>query len=114
MGLDPDLLADAYSTLKAGSEIGSEQKELSQTRSGQGGRHSKKNYLNKELIYEDEQAFIYQRGDTVKKTYYLRIFDQQSKKPYVKSLRQLIAQGQLLKQEPSTKRSKERLIVVSD
>ena len=86
MGLDPDLLADAYSTLKAGSEIGSEQKELSQTRSGQGGRHSKKNYLNKELIYEDEQAFIYQRGDTVKKTYYLRIFDQQSKKPYVKSL----------------------------
>ena len=86
MGLDPDLLADAYSTLKEGSEIGVQHKDQGQSRSGQGGRQTKKNYLNKELIYEDEFAFIYQRGDTVKKTYYLRIFDQKSKKPYVKSL----------------------------
>jgi len=86
MGLDPVLLADAYSTLKEGSEIAQEHKGTTQTKGGQGGRHTKKNYLNKELIYEDEFAFIYMRGDTVKKTYYLRIFDHQSKKPYVKSL----------------------------
>jgi integrase len=86
MGLDPELLADAYSTLKEGSEIAAGHKDQVQSKSGQAGRKSKKNYLNKELIYEDELAFIYQRGDTVKKTYYLRIFDQKSKKPYVKSL----------------------------
>ncbi len=83
MGLDPDLLKDAYETLKSGTEIGSKQFDAVQPPSG---RHTKKNFLNKELIYEDESAFLYQRGDTKAKTYYLRIFDQKSKKPYVKSL----------------------------
>ncbi len=86
MGLDPDLLADAYVTLKEGSEIGAEQKDLVDKKSASGGRHTKKNYLNKELIYEDEAAFLYQRGDTKTKTYYLRIFDHKSRKPFVKSL----------------------------
>ena len=63
MGLDPNLLADAYETLKEGSEIGSD----AVTKAGattSNGRHQKKNYLNKELIYDDETAFMYQRGDT--------------------------------------------------
>ncbi len=85
MGLDPTLLADAYETLKQGSEIGSDAVDQ---KSGKGtsGRHTKKNYLNKELIYEDESAFIYQRGDTKNQIFYLRIFDTKSRKPYVKSL----------------------------
>ena len=86
MGLDPDLLADAYSTLKAGSEIASDHPAVGQDRSAVKGTQTKKNYLNKELVYEDETAFLYQRGDTKTKTYYLRIFDQKSRKPYVKSL----------------------------
>ncbi len=43
-------------------------------------------YLNKELIYDDETAFIYQRNDTKNKYYYVRIWDSKSKKPYIKSL----------------------------
>ena len=86
MGLDPDLLVDAYSTLKAGSEIASDHHSFGRVKSGVKGTQTKKNYLNKELIYEDETAFLYQRGDTKTKTYYLRIFDQKSRKPFVKSL----------------------------
>ena len=40
-------------------------------------------YLNKELIYDDETAFIYQRNDTKNKYYYVRIWDSKSKKPYI-------------------------------
>jgi len=85
MGLDPTLLADAYETLRQGVEIGSDA-VAKQSSKGTNGRQEKKNYFNKELIYEDESAFIYQRGDTKSKIYYLRIFDHSSKKPYVKSL----------------------------
>ena len=87
MGLDPDLLADAYTTLQAGSEIAAEHPDAGvQSRTAVKGRQTKKNYLNKELVYEDETAFLYQRGDTKSNTYYLRIFDQKSRKPFVKSL----------------------------
>ena len=43
-------------------------------------------YLNKELIYDDETAYVYQRNDTKKKYYYFRFWDRKSKKPYIKSL----------------------------
>ena len=43
-------------------------------------------YQEKELVYDDEYAYIYRRGDTKKRIYYLRIYDNQSKQPYVKSL----------------------------
>ena len=86
MGLDPDLLVDAYSTLKEGSEIASDHHSVHNGKSGVKGTQTKRNYLNKELVYEDETAFLYQRGDTKTKTYYLRIFDQKSRKPFVKSL----------------------------
>ena len=51
MGLDPNLLADAYETLKEGSEIGSGAVAKAGG-NGSGGRQTKKNYLNKELIYD--------------------------------------------------------------
>lgn len=85
MGLDPELLADAYQTIREGSEIGSEAKVVSD-KIRTNGRQTKVNYLNKELIYEDEGAFLYQRGDTKSRIFYLRIFDQKSGKPYVKSM----------------------------
>ena len=70
---------------KEGSEIGSDAVDKTGSTTSN-GRHQKKNYLNKELIYDDETAFMYQRGDTKTKIYYLRIFDVKSRRPYVKSL----------------------------
>ena len=43
-------------------------------------------YQEKELVYDDECAYIYRRGDTKRRIYYLRIYDNNSKEPYVKSL----------------------------
>ena len=43
-------------------------------------------YQEKELVYEDESAFVYRRGDTTNKVYYLRYYDKKTKKPYIKSL----------------------------
>ena len=51
------MLADAYETLKQGSEIDLVPL-LRQAATGSGGRKTKKNYLNKELIYDDETAFL--------------------------------------------------------
>lgn len=87
MGIDPDLLTDAYETLKEGSEIAGEHSHVRQRRvaSDQAGTR-KKNFIDKELIYDDEHAILYKRGDTKSNTYYLRIYDDLRKKPYVKSL----------------------------
>ena len=43
-------------------------------------------FQEKELIYEDENAFIYRRGDTKKRPYYIRINDPSARKPYIASL----------------------------
>ena len=43
-------------------------------------------YQDKELVYEDESAFVYRRGDTTNKVYYLRYYDKKTKKPYIRSL----------------------------
>ena len=43
-------------------------------------------YQEKELVYDDECAYIYRRGDTKRRIYYLRIYDNQNKEPYIKSL----------------------------
>ena len=43
-------------------------------------------YQDKETIYDDEHAFIYRRGDTATKRYYLRIYDENNKKPFIKAL----------------------------
>ena len=45
---------------------------------------SKKNVLNKELVYPDEKAIIYQRGDVKTNVYYFRTYDPISRKQYVK------------------------------
>ena len=87
MGIDPELLTDAYQTLKEGSGIAGEHPSVSQRRTASDEAGSrKKNFIDKELIYEDEHAFLYKRGDTKRNTYYLRIYDDLRKKPYVKSL----------------------------
>jgi len=44
-------------------------------------------YKEKCLVYEDREAFIYQRPDRKKKTWYFRIYDDTRKKPVVKSLK---------------------------
>ena len=83
MGLDPDLLGDAYETLREAQQVVA----TSDAMKAKVGRvTTKKNYLDKQLVYEDEQAWIYRRGDTKAKTWYLRIFDDKSKRPFVKSL----------------------------
>ena len=43
-------------------------------------------YQDKESVYDDEHAFIYRRGDTATKRYYLRIYDETHKKPFIKAL----------------------------
>lgn len=43
-------------------------------------------YQDKETIYDDEHAFIYRRGDTTTKRYYLRIYDENNRKPFIKAL----------------------------
>ena len=44
-------------------------------------------YKEKTLVYEDQDAFIYQRPDRKRKTWYFRIYDSKNKKPVVKSLK---------------------------
>lgn len=83
MGLDPDLLSEAYVTLLETQQVTAGKEGIKSTVKG---LKTKKNYLDKQLVYDDEQAWIYRRGDTKAKTWYLRIFDDKSKKPFVKSL----------------------------
>jgi integrase len=83
MGLDPDLLSDAYETLREAQQVAA---SADDHRYKVSRVTTKKNYLDKQLVYDDEQAWIYRRGDTKAKTWYLRIFDDKSKKPFVKSL----------------------------
>lgn len=44
-------------------------------------------YLDKTLIYEDRDAFIYQRATSKRRIWYLRIYDGRKSKPVVKSLK---------------------------
>ena len=74
-GVDAATLAAALQSIARAKEITAPPPE------GQG-----KVYLNKELIYEDETSYIYQRNDTKKKYYYFRMWDRKSKKPFIKSL----------------------------
>ena len=46
----------------------------------------RKNILDKELVYPDEKAIIYKRGDVKSNVYYFRTYDKLTKKQYVRSL----------------------------
>lgn len=74
-GLEPADLLTAITAL-------AQAKKATAKPTGQG----KSIYQDKELVYEDENAFIYRRGDTTNKIYYLRFYDKKTKKPYIKSL----------------------------
>ena len=45
-----------------------------------------KNFLDRTLVYDDQDAFIYKRGDTKSGRWYLRIYDKKNTKPVIKSL----------------------------
>ena len=75
-GLDPDDLAPALLAFAAA-------KKQTQAPPEEG----RSIYQDKELIYDDENSFIYRRGDTKGGRYYLRIYDSISKTPYIKSLK---------------------------
>lgn len=91
--IDASDILQAISTLAEVKEISADHK---------GGELSI--YQEKELVYDDENAFIYRRGDTRRRTYYLRIYDTNSKKPYIKSLNTIdrvraISQARLIYKE---------------
>jgi len=44
-------------------------------------------FLDKTLVYEDVDAFIFRRADSKSGRYYFRIYDEKTKKPLVRSLR---------------------------
>ena len=46
-----------------------------------------KNFLNQKYFMPGEDCFIYQRGDTKRKIWYIHIYDTASKKQFIKSLR---------------------------
>ena len=74
-GVDAAVLAAALQSIATAAKVTAPPQE-----------QQPKVYLNKELIYDDETAYIYQRNDTKKKFYYLRIWDKKSRKPFIKSL----------------------------
>ena len=46
-----------------------------------------KNYIDKTLVYDDQDAYIYQRGDTKSGIWYFRIYNKKTSKPVFKSLK---------------------------
>lgn len=76
-GLEPADLLTAITTL-------ADAKKTAQKKVDTDGKT--KNVLNKELVYPDENAIIYQRGDVKSNVYYFRTYDPITRKQYVKSL----------------------------
>jgi integrase len=76
-GLDASDLLTAITTLASAKKAVIEKVEKTGDR---------KNVINKELVYPDEKAIIYQRGDVKSNVYYFRTYDKLTKKQYVKSL----------------------------
>lgn len=74
-GVEPADLLLALESVKAAKE------------STQPAEQGRSIYQEKETIYDDESAFIYRRGDTKSKGYYLRIYDDDTKTPFIKGLR---------------------------
>lgn len=76
-GLDASDLLTAITTLASAKKTAQQKLEKTGT---------KKNILDKELVYSDEKAIIYRRGDVKSNVYYFRVYDPSSRKQYVKSL----------------------------
>jgi len=74
---------DASDLLTAITTLATAKKAVKETEQKKGNR---KNVINKELVYPDEKAIIYQRGDIKSNIYYFRMYDSISKKQFVKSL----------------------------
>lgn len=86
----------------------------------QGEERQKSVYQDRELIYDDENAFIFRRGNTKSRTYYIRIYDKKSRKPFVKSLGETdrvaaLAKARIIYQEIKGKVSRgERLKAITN
>ena len=78
-GLGAEDLLVAISTLANAKKAAEEKKEKEDNT-------PKKNVLEKEYVYQGEEAIIYKRGDTKSNQYYFRCYDKKSKKQYIKSL----------------------------
>lgn len=74
-GVEPADLLLALESVKAAKE------------STQLPEQGKMHYQEKETIYDDESAFIYRRGDTKSRGYYLRIYDEETQSAFIKGLR---------------------------
>jgi integrase len=80
-GLDASDLLTAITTLAKAKQVAQEKQDDEDK-----AATTRKNVINKELVYPDEKAIIYQRGDVKTNVYYFRVYDPSSKKQYVKSL----------------------------
>ena len=81
-GLDASDLLTAITTLAKAKQVAQEKQETEDKAAS-----TRKNVINKELVYPDEKAIIYQRGDVKTNVYYFRVYDPLSrKKQFVKSL----------------------------
>lgn len=74
-GIDPNSLATALDAIAIAKDIPvKENEELSF-------------FTEKTLVYEDQEAFIYRRGDSKSGRFYFRIYDEKRKKPIYRSLK---------------------------
>ena len=80
-GLDASDLLTAITTLAKAKQVAQEKQETEDKAAS-----TRKNVINKELVYPDEKAIIYQRGDVKTNVYYFRVYDPLSRKQFVKSL----------------------------
>ena len=72
---------DASDLLTAIQVLAGAKKQAAQTK-----EEKRSVYLDKELVVEWDDAFVFRRGDTKSQIYYLRMYDKKRRKPYVKSL----------------------------
>ena len=108
-GLDASDLLTAITTLAKAKQVAQEKQETEDKAAS-----TRKNVINKELVYPDEKAIIYQRGDVKTNVYYFRVYDPLSRKQFVKSLETTDRVKHLLLLEIYSSKSKVRLLKMKD
>jgi site-specific recombinase XerD len=82
-----DALIGELQTLKGALQIQQEAKFIAE-RHQKAEQNPKSIFQEKEFIYpDDESSFIYRRGDTKTKPYYIRINDDKAVKPFIETLK---------------------------
>lgn len=75
-GIDADSLATALDAIKTAKEITQSETE-----------EDLKFFKQKEIVYDDQDAFIYKRGDSKTGRYYLRLYDSRNRAVVTRSLK---------------------------